>query len=243
MLRILDMLSQTGDKEVGKKETQNLHIFLDKPMTASYYSCGSLFCAGIEFLNLYYCDKLSDEYMLEIANETYYPWLYYEKEMKDRNRLLAFINTSHHLPLWHIPYFLNNDSNLKEPIIANNSGYSIYPESLMMGFSKTMYFSKDENALNDIIDQKTSNSSEGFVQEQLPDSIKSGDYAKSLQNGVNFFVFNGNISSGREFYNVNEIILSNSLFDELGYQNLGENLYVMTSKNEVLTSGNKIIKD
>ncbi|MBQ6730301.1 MAG: ATP-binding cassette domain-containing protein [Bacilli bacterium] len=196
-----------------------------------------------EFLNLYYCDKLSDEYMLEIANETYYPWLYYEKEMKDRNRLLAFINTSHHLPLWHIPYFLNNDSNLKEPIIANNSGYSIYPESLMMGFSKTMYFSKDENALNDIIDQKTSNSSEGFVQEQLPDSIKSGDYAKSLQNGVNFFVFNGNISSGREFDNVNEIILSTSLFDELGYQNLGENLYVMTSKNEVLTSGNKIIKD
>ena len=195
------------------------------------------------FLNLYFDDILSDEYMLEIANETYYPWLYYEREMVDRDRLLVFINKTQHFPLWQIPYFLNNDSNLKEPIIANNSGYAIYPESLMMGFAKTMYFSKDEDALNDIIDQKTTNNTDGFFQEELPSSVKSGDYAKSLQNGVNFFVFDGKLQFGSEMQDIDEIVISTALFSELGFQNLGENMYVATSKNEVLVSGNKIIKD
>ena len=195
------------------------------------------------FLNLYYDDKLADEYMLEIANETYYPWLYYEREMVDRDRLLVFINKTQHFPLWQIPYFLNNDSNLKEPIIASNGGYAIYPESLMMGFSKTMYFSRYEDELNDTIDQKTTNSSDGFYQEELPSTVKSGDYAKSLQNGVNFFVFDGNLHFGSQIHGIDEIIVSTALFSELGFINLGEDLYVATSKNEVLVGGNKIIKD
>ena len=195
------------------------------------------------FLNLYYCDKLSDEYMLEIADETYYPWLYYDREMVDRNRLLVFINKSVHFPLWQIPYFLNNDTNLKEPIIASNGGYAIYPESLMMGFSKTMYFSRDEDVLNDIIDQKTTSSTNGFYQEELPKSVKSGDYAKSLQNGVNFSVFDGNLLFGQKAEGIEEIMISTALYNELGCQTLGENLYVATSKNEVLVNGNKIIRD
>ena len=196
-----------------------------------------------EFLNLYYDDKLSDEYLLEIANETYYPWLYYEREMVDRDRLLVFINKTQHFPLWQIPYFLNNDSNLKEPILANNSGYSIYPESLMMGFSKTMYFSRYEEPLSDIIDQKTTNNTDGFYQEELPNTVKSGDYVKSLQNGVNFFVFDGIMQSGDKMSGIDEIIVSTALFNELGFHNLGENIYVVTSKNEMLVSGNKIIRD
>ena len=196
-----------------------------------------------ELLNLYYDNKIADEYILEIANETYYPWLYYEMEMKDRDRLLVFINKTKHLPLWQIPYFLNNDSNLKDPIIANNGGYVIYPESLMMGFSKTVYFSREEDKLNDIIDHQTTNNVNGFYQEELPEGVKSGDYAKSLQNGVNFCVFNGELQFGEKPKAVEEIAISDTLFAELGYKNLGEKLYVATSKNEVLVNGNKIIKD
>ena len=196
-----------------------------------------------EFLNLFYDSKLADEYILEIANETYYPWLYYEKEMMDRDRLLVFINKTKHLPLWQIPYFLNNDSNLKDPIIASNGGYVIYPESLMMGFSKTMYFSREEGKINNIIDHQTTNNVNGFYQEELPDGVKSGDYAKSLQNGVNFCVFDGQLQFGEHPKAINEIVISDTLFNELGYKNLGEKLYVATSKNEVLVNGNKIIKD
>ena len=113
----------------------------------------------------------------------------------------------------------------------------------MMGFSKTLYFSRDEDALNDIIDQKTTSSTNGFYQEELPKSVKSGDYAKSLQNGVNFSVFDGNLLFGQKAEGIEEIMVSTALYNELGCQTLGENLYVATSKNEVLVNGNKIIRD
>ncbi len=196
-----------------------------------------------ELLNLLYDDKIADEYLFEIANETYYPWLYYEKEMEERDRLLVFINNTNHFPLWQVPYFLNNDTNLKTPIVSNNAGYVIYPESLMMGFSKTMYFSRYDEDLIEIIDHQTTNNANGFVQEELPPTVKSGDYAKSLQNGINFSIQPQSVFIGRPAEKINEIVMSTALFTELGYVNVEDDLYVATSKNEMLVNGNKIIKD
>ena len=196
-----------------------------------------------ELLNLLYDDKISDEYLFEIANETYYPWLYYDKEMSQRDRVLVFINNTRHFPSWKIPYFLENDNNLKEPVIANNGGYVIYPESLMMGFAKTMYFSKSEEDLTDIIDHQTTNNENGFYQEELPSGVKSGNYAKSLQNGVNFSVIDNNLYSGSKPNTLEEIVISTELFAQLGYEKLKENMYIATAKNEMLVDGNKIIKD
>ena len=196
-----------------------------------------------ECLNLIYKDKALDSFVFEIANETYYPWLYYEKEMVSRDRILVFDNTTSHIPLWHIPYMIENDSNLKEPVIANNGGYLIYPESLMMGFAKTMYFSKNEQTLENIIDYQTSNSNNGFYQEDLPEGVCSGNFAKSLQNGVNFCVFSGNLISGREAKELNEIVLSDSFYRELGLEELEQTIYVATSKKEMLVNGDRIIND
>ena len=196
-----------------------------------------------KLLNLLYDDKIADEYLFEIANETYYPWLYYDKEMSQRDRVLVFINNTRHFPSWQIPYFLENDSNLKEPVIANNGGYVIYPESLMMGFAKTMYFSKSEEDLTDIIDHQTTNNENGFYQEELPSGVKSGNYAKSLQNGVNFSVIDNNLYLGGKPNTLEEIVISTELFAQLGYEKLKENMYIATAKNEMLVNGNKIIKD
>ena len=48
---------------------------------------------------------------------------------------------------------------------------------------------------------------------------------------------------GRPAEAVNEIVLSTALFSELGFVNVEDDLYVATSKNEMLVNGNKIIKD
>ena len=196
-----------------------------------------------ELLNLLLNDRNADNYIFEIANETYYPWLYYEKEMVDRDRILVFVNSNSHIPLWHIPYILENDANLKEPIIANSGGYLIYPESLMMGFAKTMYFSKNVDQLESIIDYQTSNSNDGFYNEDLPDGVLSGNFAKSLQNGINFNVFAGNLIVGHSPNDLSEIVVSLSLFNELGLTELDETIYVATSKKEMLANGNKLIND
>ncbi len=194
-------------------------------------------------LNLLYGDKNMDKFIFEIANEIYYPWSYYEKPMEDRDRILVFANTMSHIPLWHIPYILSNDSNLKEPIIGSYGGYIIYPESLMMGFSKTIYFSLDEDKLISIVDNQTSNSASGVYNEELIPGILSGNFAKSLQNGINFCVFDGKLQFGQIPRNLSEIVVSDSLFKELGCKELGERLYLATSKKEVLTSENKVIND
>lgn len=196
-----------------------------------------------ELLNLLINDKNADSYIFEIANETYYPWLYYEKEMVDRDRVLMFVNSTNHIPLWHVPHILANDENLKTPIVSNNGGYLIYPESLMMGFAKTMYFSKDIEQLETIVDYQTSNSTDGRYNEDLPNGVLSGNFAKSLQNGINFSVFAGNLLKGRRPNNLDEIVISSELFYELGLKNLDETIYVATSKKEVLSNGNKILND
>ena len=196
-----------------------------------------------ELLNLLYKEKEMDKFIFEIANEIYYPWSYYEKEMEDRDRILVFANTLSHIPLWHIPYILKNDSNLKEPIIGSNGGYIIYPESLMMGFSKTIYFSLDQDKLISIVDEQTSNSATGMYKEDLHTGIMSGNFAKSLQNGINFSVFDGDLQFGRIPDSLSEIIISDTLYYELGCQNLDETLYIATSKKKVLTTDNKVIND
>ena len=196
-----------------------------------------------ELLNLLYQGKEADEFIFEIANETFYPWLYYDKEMSERDRVLVFVNSSNHIPLWQIPFLISNDNNLKEPIIANNAGYVIYPESLMMGFNKTMYFSRYEEELTKIVDQRTSTSTDGFYQEELPSTVMSGDYAKSLQNGVNFNVLPKNSLKINGFINTNEIVLSSAMFKELGCAEVGEEIYVTTVKKQMLVDGNKIISD
>ena len=196
-----------------------------------------------ECLNLLLIDKEMDRFIFEIANETYYPWLYYEKEMSDRNRVLVFDNTVNHIPLWHIPYMKENDDNLKNPIIANNGGYIIYADSLMMGFAKTMYFSTEIEELETIIDYQTTNSKDGFYQEELPNGVYSGNFAKSLQNGINYSVFEGNLIEGREPIGLDEIVLSDTFYRKLGYENLDQILYVVTSKKEMLVNGDKLISD
>ena len=194
-------------------------------------------------LNLFYEDKEMDKFIFEIANETYYPWLYYETNVSERNRVLVFDNTTSHIPLWHIPYMMNNDSNLKQPVIANYGGYVIYAESLMMGFAKTMYFSTDSESLETIIDYQTTNSNDGFYQEELPDGVFSGNFAKSLQNGVNYSVFEGNLCAGKAPNTLSEIAISDTFYRKLGYEELDQTLYIATSQKDMVINGDKVISD
>ena len=196
-----------------------------------------------ELLNLLIDDKDSDSFVFEIANETYYPWLYYEKEMKDRDRLLVFDNTVNHIPRWQIPYFLDIDKNFHEPIAANQGGYIIYPESFMVGFAKTIYFSMDEDKLEDIINQKTSKASSGLFQEDLPEGVISGNYANSLQDGVKFAIIENDKVVGEIPKALDEIVVSDAFINALKITDLSKPLYITTSKKDVYLSGGEVISD
>ena len=197
-----------------------------------------------ELLNLLYDDKEMDRYIFEIADENYYPWLYYEKKMEDRDRIIVFANTLAHIPNSHLNYFMKNDSNLTSPILGNESGYLIRHETLMMGFAKTMYFSKSEEQIYKIVDKVTSKSNNGFFEEKLPDGVLCGNYAKSLQNGIQFGVFDEKmLQKGNKPATLDEIAISENLANELGVHDIGESVFITAPRKEVMTNNGGLISD
>ena len=197
-----------------------------------------------KLLNLLLNEKEMEKYIFEIADENYYPWLYYDKKIEDRNRILVFTNTLAHIPNYHIDYFMKNDSNLSVPIIGNDSGYLIHPETLMMGFAKTMYFSKNEDQIYQIVDKATSKNKDGFFEEELPKGVLSGNYAKSLQNGVQFGVIDEKrLQNGAIPESLNEIVVSEAFMKECDIQEIGETIFITTPRKEVVTNNGGLISD
>ena len=197
-----------------------------------------------KLLNLLHDDVDMDKYIFEIADENYYPWLYYDKRMEDRNRIIVFTNTLAHIPNAHLEFFMKNDSNLNSPILGNESGYLIRHETLMMGFARTMYFSKNEQQIYEIVDKATSKNNNGFFEEKLPDGVLSGNYAKSLQNGIQFGVFDEKtLQKGTKPETLDEIAISDTLANELGIKDTGETIFVTTPRKEVITNNGSLISD
>ena len=197
-----------------------------------------------KLLNLLLNEKEMDKYIFEIADENYYPWLYYDKKMEDRDRIIVFTNTLAHIPNWHLDYFMKNDSNLSTPVFGNDSGYLIYPETLMMGFAKTMYFSKNEDKIYEIVDKATSKNKDGFFEEELPEGVLSGNYAKSLQNGIQFCVFDEiTLQKGAIPQSLDEIAVSEAFARECDIQEIGETIFITTPRKEVMTNNGGLIAD
>ncbi len=195
-------------------------------------------------LNLLLEDKEMDKYIFEIADENYYPWLYYDEKIDNRDRVIVFTNTLAHIPSWHVDYFMKNDSNLLTPISGNESGYLIHPETLMMGFAKTMYFSKNETQIYEIVDKVTSKNNNGFFEEELPKGVLSGNYAKSLQNGIQFGVFDEKaLQKGIKPETLDEIAVSEAFAIECGIENVDETILVTTPRKEVMTNNGGLISD
>lgn len=197
-----------------------------------------------KLLNLLLNEKEMDKYIFEIADENYYPWLYYEKKMEDRDRILVFTNTLAHIPNWHLDYFMKNDSNLSTPVFGNDSGYLIYPETLMMGFAKTMYFSKNADQIYEIVDKATTKHKDGFFEEELPKGVLSGNYAKSLQNGIQFGVFDEKtLQKGTNPETLDEIVVSETFARDCDIQEIGETIFITTPRKEVMTNNGSLISD
>ena len=197
-----------------------------------------------ELLNLLLDDVEMDKYIFEIADENYYPWLYYDKKMEDRDRIIVFANTLAHIPNSHLDYFMKNDSNLVSPILGNESGYLIRHETVMMGFARTMYFSKNEEQIYEIVDKATSKNNNGFFEEKMPEGVLSGNYAKSLQNGIQFGVFDEKtLQTGTNPETLDEIVVSESFARDCDIQEIGETIFITTPRKEVMTNNGSLISD
>lgn len=186
-----------------------------------------------------------DDYLFEIANTTFYPWLYRDVDVKDRQRILFFANLSDHIPMRLSDNFIELDSHISKPIYGSLGGYSFYPSSMMSGFSKMMYFSFSEELLEKVMDANSTLTLKEGQSSELPKGVLSGHFSKTLQNGVKFAVFDGDLLTGSVPKTLDEIVVSKGfLLKTLGTLNIdNRKLQIAFTSNEITNSNGDIYRD
>lgn len=151
----------------------------------------------------------------EILDKKYYPILYEDTETYHCSRVMMVHRTNKDdIPSFIGDYCKKTTKGVHEITYGSSVGYSIYEQSLMMGFSRTTYLSSNEEYIWDINDDMSYIRYEDSLNVNVPNEIVEGHFSKSSLNG---FVFEPHYSliTGREPANFQEILISSSLANRL----------------------------
>jgi len=198
-----------------------------------------------EFLKEAFFSPLFDASLLEIASLEYYPWLYKNKTVKERSRVLFFARTKNSIPGRYNSFFQENSPDIYDELFCSSGGYVAYPSSLMIGFSRPTYFSFDIELLNETIDglrKVTLSESESI---NLPTKIVSGHYSQTSQNGVIFRPLSKTLFSGKKPQSLDEVVISTKMAKSLfGSQSvINKNLHVAFTSFEKINQQGNLVRD
>ena len=168
-----------------------------------------------KFLDSAHHDKQFNPYILEVANKQYYPWMYSENSEKTCNRVLIFANTLNSMNMSSFKLIEELDDRITSPIYGSISGYSIYPSSMMYGFSNFMYFSNSFDSIEETIDINTTLNTEMNQNLKLSDDVLCGHFSQSLNGGVNFRLLDGGLLKGKAPESIDEIVISSEIEKKL----------------------------
>lgn len=180
-----------------------------------------------EFLAKVRKDSRFNPYILEIANETFYPWLFKDIRAKSIQRLLVFANFISNIPISQVENFRKVSDEVGDSIYGTYGGYSIYPASMMYGFANYMYFSGSEESLTETIDINSTLSTSMNESVKIPDDVASGHFSQTITGGVNFSILRENELNGIKPKDYSEIVISSKLSQKLYKDNpINQTLYV-----------------
>lgn len=179
---------------------------------------------------------LLDEYLLEIADVNYYPWLYRGVDIKDRHRVLFFTNTINSIPKRFAEILINENKEIDSPIYGSLGGYIFYPSNMLSGFSHQIFFSFSDNQLEQVEDENSSLNLDHNEYIVLKEGVMVGHFSKTMQESVRFAPIIGNLSLGRKPENLDEIVISTGLAKKLlgDINAIGKTLYVGYNDTEML---------
>lgn len=201
---------------------------------------------GKSFLDLAYFDEKLIDYIFERANQNYYPKIFKMNKAIIFNRILVFSLDKYCINIGQIDSIKRAENNLTNFTICSQGGYSIYPSSLMTGFSRNIFFSFDKNSLIEVTDADSGiESEEGIGQIFLPKDVLQGSIYKSASNGVKFSSNLSNIR-GNQPLNNNQIALSSGFIKSLGINEnvaIGKTLHIGALSKEIEFENTKIEKE
>ena len=194
-----------------------------------------------ELLNKLRMDESLEPYLFEIANQMYFPWLYSDKSAEEIDRILVFSNSLSMMPMWYYKYFQEVSDEINRPIFGSYGGYSIYPSSMLFGFSSYMYFSGNEDSIFETIDTLTSLNVEANENFTLPDDTAFGHFSQSFSGGVNFVCLGDDAIDGKAPTDLDEIVISSALNEKLFDGNgLNQTIYVAYLYSQTLDTSGRI---
>ena len=175
----------------------------------------------------------------EILNSTYYPALCKDLTTDECPRV-ALLTTSNQNKIegYLSEFFKKSSKHVHSCIFGSSSAYAIYPDSLMMGFARTTYLSRDINAIDEVIDLTAYVKYEESHNVNISDKVIEGHFTKSGSSGLTFNP-SYKLKYGSEPQNYNEIIISQQIADEFHYsQPINASIYLaFPTKEELLPNG------
>ena len=183
-----------------------------------------------------------DDYLLEIADEKIYPWLYKNVDLKNRNRVLLYLNTIKSIPKRYADILINENQGINEPIYGSDGGYCFYPSNMLFGFSHQTYFSFSESQLISVVDENSTLNLSKNEYIVLEDGVMVGHYSKTMQESVRFAVINEKMVIGNTPKSLDEIVISTGLAKKLsGITNtINNDLYISYNNQEKLLDNGEL---
>lgn len=175
----------------------------------------------------------------EILNSTYYPVLCKDLTTEECSRV-ALLTTSNKNKIegYLSEFFKKSSKHVHSCIFGSSSAYAIYPDSLMMGFARTTYLSRDINTIDEVIDLTAYVKYEESHNVNISDKVIEGHFAKSGSSGLTFNP-SYNLKYGNEPQNYNEIVISQQIADKFNYLHpINASIYLaFPTKEELLPNG------
>jgi len=157
-------------------------------------------------------DDRFQNYIFELGNSEYYPYLFKDEIPKNISRIFPF-KQENDLCFSDISYLKKIDKSLDKLLIGTNGAYGIYPDSFLMGFNETMLISFSEEMINQSIDALEEYKNAG---ELKFNGVEISNFAQSNLSGFKFNVGVENFAFGEKAKNIDEICVSKELISSLG---------------------------
>ena len=167
------------------------------------------------FLNASLYDEFLYDFIFERTNYKYNPALCRPYDVCDEKRLYIYSADKKGISGSVVEACKENGLNLDNYYFTSDFGYASYSSNLFSGFSKNVFVSLDEDLLDMAIDADTQLTDVSSVSLNLPKGVVQGNYLISLSGGLRFSSDMSKIIKGRKPSNINEIVVSKGLADNL----------------------------
>ena len=175
----------------------------------------------------------------EILTESYCPIINKGLSAEECNRVaLLTMSNQNKIEGYLSNFFKKSSKHVQSCILGSQSAYAIYPDSLMMGFARTTFLSKDLESIEEVIDLTAYIKYEESHNVNISNNVLEGHFTKSNSSGLTFNP-SYNLVMGNHPQNYNEIVISRQIASKFYYSSpINSAIYLsFPVKEELLPNG------